>query len=374
MDLDARAPLRDAVAAADPPLATPALVIDLDTVDRNIAALQRLCGTRTRWRPHVKTVKQGALIGRLLAAGVRTFKCASAAELALVLATADAHGVAVDVLWAYPLGRVGITELERVVTHWPGHTLGVLADDADHLMWLAQRAPSPVLLWLDVDLGMHRTGSPPEHWNAHASVVAARSDRLGGIHGYEGHIAAGDRAGARQAHDALVELARRLPAAPVLHTSGSVTLLDAVAHDDLHDRRWIHEIGAGTLVLGDVACATVGRRIGAAPAAFVAARPTPDRITLDAGSKAITPDRPPPSCIVLGHAELRAMTASEEHLPCAIDPERSTTLRRDDLVLLVPDHVCTTVNLYREAVLARTDRLVGVTAIEASGRATLGDL
>lgn len=373
VELDPRASLRAALAAVEPPLATPALVIDLDAVDRNVAALRACCGARTRWRPHVKTVKQSAVIARLLAAGVRTFKCATAAELALVLATADAAELTVDVLWAYPIGRAGVAELAELLARRPGHVVGVLADDADHLAWLDRACPDAVRLWPDVDVGMHRTGSPPQHWHAHAAAIAAITHPLGGLHGYEGHVALDDHAGARRAHTALAELARSLDPVPaVVHTSGSLALFDAIASVELHDPRWIHEIGSGTLVLVDVASAAAGARVGAVPAAFVAARviarPGDDRVTLDAGSKAITPDRGAPSCLVLGHPELVAQPASEEHLPCAIRPGHAGALGRDDLVLLVPDHVCTTVNLHRHAILVRGDQPIGTAAIEASGR------
>ena len=38
----------------------------------------------------------------------------------------------------------------------------------------------------------------------------------------------------------------------------------------------------------------------------------------------------------------------------------------DALGLLVPDHVCTTVNLYRRALLLRGGAVIGETAIEAA--------
>ena len=39
-----------------------------------------------------------------------------------------------------------------------------------------------------------------------------------------------------------------------------------------------------------------------------------------------------------------------------------------ELVLLVPDHVCTSVNLYRHALLLRGGAVLGEAAIEASSR------
>ena len=86
----------------DPPL-TPALVLDLDAVDTNVAAMVARAGGPDRWRPHIKTVKCAAVIARVLDAGVRCLKVATVAELALVLETAAEAGARVDVLVAFPL-------------------------------------------------------------------------------------------------------------------------------------------------------------------------------------------------------------------------------------------------------------------------------
>ena len=72
-------------------LLTPALVIDAQAVDANIAAtLSALGGDAGRWRPHVKTAKLAWAIERLLAHGVSAFKCATTGELK-ALAEAGLH-------------------------------------------------------------------------------------------------------------------------------------------------------------------------------------------------------------------------------------------------------------------------------------------
>jgi D-serine deaminase-like pyridoxal phosphate-dependent protein len=340
---------------------TPALVIDLDTVERNIAAVIAAAGTADRWRPHVKTVKQGAIVDALLHAGVRRFKCATLPELDLVLARADARDLAVDVLLAYPVSAALAPSI--AARAGDAHRIEVLADDSEHLAALA-RASDRLALWLDVDVGMHRTGSAPAHWRS------APRERVAGLHGYEGHLGWHERARASAAYDALVDLARELGDVATIHTSGSHGFAHALAHPGLAAGPWHHEIGCGTLVLSDVASTEPAAAIGVEPAAFVAARvvarPGAGRITLDAGSKAIAPDRPPPSCRVLAHPELVAQTPSEEHLPMRV--AQGATPAREALLWLVPDHVCTTVNLYREVIYIRGDRFVGTGPIEAAGR------
>jgi D-serine deaminase-like pyridoxal phosphate-dependent protein len=363
MDEEARAAALDrALASAPPGVQTPALVIDLDTVARNVAAIVAAAGGVERWRPHVKTVKQGAVVDVLLDAGVRRFKCATLAELDLLLARAGTRGVAIDVLVAYPVSAATVPAL--VERARGDRRIGVLADDADHLAAIAAESGDRLALWLDVDVGMHRTGSAAAHWRERLATYTVE-----GLHGYEGHLGWHERAPAFAAYDALVELARALGRVAAIHTSGSHGFAHALAHPGLAGGPWRHEIGCGTLVLSDVASTEPAAAIGVEPAAFVAtrvvARPGPDRITLDAGSKANSPDRAPPSCRVLAHPELSAGKPSEEHLPMTVV---GTPPARDAIVWLVPDHVCTTVNLYREAIYVRGDRFVATGPIEAAGR------
>jgi D-serine deaminase-like pyridoxal phosphate-dependent protein len=104
-------------------------------------------------------------------------------------------------------------------------------------------------------------------------------------------------------------------------------------------------------------------------AAFVATRVIScanGRITLDAGSKALAPDRPATSNLVLGWPGLAPSTASEEHLVVQV-ASGAEVPALGELVIVVPDHVCTTVNLYRRALLLRAGAIAGEAAIEAAG-------
>lgn len=348
---------------------TPALVIDLDQVERNIAAMIRHVGDPSRWRPHVKTIKQSRIVSMLLDAGVQHFKCATVPELRMVLDTARAHGSPVDALLAYPLPAPRLGEVAALAAHHATARVGVTADDPEHLA--AILAAGSLEVWLDVDVGMHRTGSAAGHWQDW--LDAGRHTAIVGIQAYEGHLGFSEPAGAL--YDDVAALARRVTGLRWLLTSGSLAFDQALATaalrpDPNRDERWVHQIGAGTLVLGDVASAAPGALIGAAPSTFVAARvvarPTPGRITLDAGNKAIAPDRAPPNCAVLGRPRWRPQRPSEEHLPVLV--EDGTTVARDELVLLVPDHVCTTVNLHREVVYLRGGLPCGTGTIDAGGR------
>jgi D-serine deaminase-like pyridoxal phosphate-dependent protein len=388
------AALTRAVAPVRPRLSTPALVIDLDAVEHNIAAMIRRLGhdaprdepAASRWRPHVKTVKQPTIVGLLLDAGVHRFKAATPAEVALVLQAAADRALPrpVDVLLAYPAAPPQLCAMLELRRAHPHARLGLLADAPAHARELVAGIGTPdhlpaFDLWLDVDVGMHRTGSAAAAWYE-GSVAQSPWLRLVGLHGYEGHLGFAEREAAFEGYDALCELARALAEAPSaapedapaiaqICTSGTHGYAHALAHPGLRHGPWSSQVGPGTLVLSDRRSADAAADLGLRQAAFVGtrvvARPCDDRITLDAGSKALCPDCPAPACGVLGQPSWVPLPASEEHRPVHVGhgprPERGT------LVWLVPDHVCTTVNLHAEALYVRTDTLVGSAPVLARG-------
>jgi D-serine deaminase-like pyridoxal phosphate-dependent protein len=87
-----------------------------------------------------------------------------------------------------------------------------------------------------------------------------------------------------------------------------------------------------------------------------------DIATCDAGSKSIAAEAGVPCAFVLGDASLEALLPSEEHLPLRASGERPP---RGATLLLVPVHVCPTVNLAEQAVLVEAGvapRIVPVAA------------
>jgi D-serine deaminase-like pyridoxal phosphate-dependent protein len=369
------------LAAALAPIAarlhTPALVVDLEAVAHNARAFVTRCGGAERWRPHVKTAKQHAVVDELLAAGVRSFKCATPAELRLVLQAAAAHpgAPAVDVLVAYPPSPPALASILAARAEAPQARVGVLADSPEHLRTLDDAAPSehPLAVHLDVDLGMHRTGSLPSRW---CDLPMPRAGvRIAGLHGYDGHHPVEARAAAHAGYDALVELARALAldASHDLVTSGTHSYAHALDHRGLCEGPWRHQVSPGTIVFSDLRSRAAARDIGLRQAAFVAtrviSRPSTTRVTVDAGSKGIAPDCPGESARVVGWPGLRAETPSEEHLPLTV--ASGACPRHGELLWLVPMHVCTSVNLHDEVVYVRGGSFVGTGTVAARGHAPL---
>jgi D-serine deaminase-like pyridoxal phosphate-dependent protein len=82
----------------------------------------------------------------------------------------------------------------------------------------------------------------------------------------------------------------------------------------------------------------------------VISRPALDRIILDCGSKALSADRMTDRTVgfgvVRGHPEVHIERLFEEHGIASVP--RDSVLSVGDRVLVIPNHACTTVNLYDE--------------------------
>ena len=355
-------------------LLTPALAILPAQVDANIAAVLVCTGGPDRWRPHIKTTKSAWALERLLSAGVRRVKCATVRELDL----AGESGVP-DVLLAYPpsppSGRLAGVVAER----HGGTRTSLLVDAPEHVAAL----PEGLGAFVDVDVGMGRTGVPVDDHAAVQALVDALAHRetpFRGLHAYDGHLGSALPSERRLAVDdandrlcALVDalLARGVEVEEVV-TSGTGTFRDALAHAGLAARPVLHTVGPGTLVYGDLmSAATLADVPGFAPAvavlARVVSRSDTGRATLDAGSKALSVDQGVPHCAVVGRPWLEPLKPSEEHLPLRVADEHPAPAV-GEVLAAIPRHVCTTVQLHDRALLVADGLVVDNVPVDARGR------
>ena len=336
---------------------TPALVIYLEGVRANLSQVLARAGEADRWRPHVKTTKIPAVFAELVRAGVRNFKCATTREARHLLGVLRAEGVAgADVLLAYPLIGPGLEQLARLAAEHSEARISVLSEDPT----LVPRIPAGVTIFVDVDPGMHRTGVPVDERAVIAGIARAAGGRFRGVHYYDGHLHSGSSEERRRAafgcYDDLVELVGHLIgqgiAVAEIITSGTPTFLHALAYPRF-PAGVRHRISPGTVVYHDLRSAEQVPDLDPRPAALlltrVVSQPAPDIVTCDAGSKSLAADAGDPCAFALGHPELVALTPSEEHLPLRVIGNRRPA--RGETLLLVPRHVCPTVNLAEEALL-----------------------
>lgn len=363
-------------------LPTPALVIDLDVVRHNVARMLELLGRDVdRWRPHLKTTKAPLLWNELFAVGVRCFKCATVDEARALLGLARDRGDSVDLLVAYPHHGPAVERIAQLAREHVDCRVSVIVECVGDVA----RWPEPVGLFVDLNPGLDRTGLAAGHASRVLEIARAAGTRLRGLHYYEGHHRGAEDVRREAAHAAYRELltlhseleSRGVPILELV-TSGTPAFTAALAFDGftaLDTTR--HRVSPGTILLHDARSEEQNPALGFRPAALIAtrvvSRPRPGRVTCDAGSKGVSAEAGSPVAVVIGWPRLRAASPSEEHLPLDATAAAPDELPpKGALVWLVPRHVCTTVNLYDEAVLVEDGRIVGIAAITARGHRLAG--
>ena len=344
-------------------LPSPALLVDADRFEANVAAAERLfAGTGTRLRPHVKTHRCSGLALRQLGGAAHGVTCATVGEAeAMVAAGIDDVLVASEVVSPEKLTRLAALARSARVT---------VAVDAEEgvrrLSEAATDADAEVGALVDVDVGLHRCGVPtPEAAVALARAVdAAPGLRLDGLMGYEGRLRAADSERPDRLDEVATTLAKAAAAVreaglPVetVSSAGTSTLREALADPE------VTEIQAGTYALWEDDLD--GLDLPFAPALSILATviaTAPGRVVLDAGRKEIACDYGPPECL----APAGTLTAiHEEHTVLRWEASLPPLGGR---VRLRPLHVRLTCNLHNHLWLVRGDEVEERLPIDARGR------
>lgn len=349
---------------------TPALAVYRDRAQENLRRMIAVAGGAGRLRPHVKTHKMAQIVAMQLAAGIDKFKCATIAE-AEMLARAGAP----DVMLAYPLVGPNVARFAKLVAAFPQTRFSTLTDDAEALraisrVFAAQGQSIEILL--DIDNGMHRSGVAPEAATSLYSLLAELPGiKPGGLHVYDGHIRQFDlaerTAQAQRDFVAADDLRQNLHDAglpvPRVVAGGTPTF-------PIHAQRADLECSPGTCVFWDVSYATKFPDLDFLHAALLLARvvskPTADRLCLDLGYKAVSPDNPQPRVALLDLSDAVPVVHSEEHF--TVETSRAADFEVGDCLYGVPYHVCPTVALYREAVVVESGRIVDRWLVAARDR------
>jgi D-serine deaminase-like pyridoxal phosphate-dependent protein len=351
-----------------PELDTPQALIDLDVVDRNVAAMRALGRDRgVNVRVHFKSLKCGGLAKYLMAAGFDTFLCAKLCEAEVLVGA----GVT-DVLVANQV--VGPLKTRRLAGLAARAAVSVCVDDpgnVDELASAAKEAGTTIGVLVEVDVGQRRCGvDPGEPAVALAGRVLGHAPALRflGLQGYAGHIQMLPDVAARtdQCRDGLRLLAdtrRALEAAgiPVAVVTGAGTGTAVVAAGF----PGLTEIQPGSFVLMDAAYHTACPAFGCSLSILTSVVSRRDgRYVLDAGSKAISKDFGTP--VIKGRPGDTVTAVNEEHT--VVTPADAETVRVGQRREVLPAHCCATMNLHRSCVAVRGEAVAAVWPIEASGR------
>jgi D-serine deaminase-like pyridoxal phosphate-dependent protein len=339
-------------------LATPAVVVDLDVLERNIGRMAvRAREAGVRLRPHAKTHKCPEIAHLQRAAGAWGLSVAKVGE-----AEAFADAGFDDLFVAYPV--VGEDKGRRLLALSDRARLAVGVDSVEGASTLARafgQAGRSLDVLLKVDVGYGRVGVTPDRVAAVGRAVAELPGlRLRGVFTHAGHGYLARTKGeldeiARQEGERLAGAAAELRAAGLPIDEVSVGSTPTAARSMRVEG--VTECRPGNYVFHDasqVALGTCGVEDCALTiVATVVSVPAAGRAVVDAGSKTLSSDplRPVPGGYgqVLGRSG-RIEKLSEEHGVIAV--REGEAFRVGERVRILPNHACVVANLH--------DRLIGV--------------
>jgi D-serine deaminase-like pyridoxal phosphate-dependent protein len=355
-------------------LDTPALLVDLDRLERNLkAAAEYGAAHGIALTPHIKTHKSVEVARRQVAGGAAGLTCAKLGE-AEVMADAGLT----DLLIAYPI--VGDAKLERLAALARRADVTVALDSveiAEGIARAAERCGVTVGVLAEVDTGTRRCGIAPGP--AYVELCRFLMGRKGlefrGLMTYQGHIL-----GAREERSALLEeeagrlsqlyamLGREGIPFPVVSAGSTPNQWE------MHRLPGVTHVRHGTYVYNDRNTLAAGAcaldDCALAVAVTVVSTAASGQIIIDGGSKTFFPDRPAPGLdgygLCVEDPALVLAKMNEEH--GYVDVTRSErTYRVGDRLHWIPNHVCPCVNLHDTFAVHRGGEVVGMWRVDARG-------
>jgi 3-hydroxy-D-aspartate aldolase len=353
---------------------TPALVVDLDSLEANIARLQSAIPSGTaRLRPHAKTHKSTTIAHMQVSAGAIGVCCQKVSEAEIMVA-----GGIDDICVSNEV--IGKPKIARLAALARRAKLSVCVDDANNIADLAGAADvfvSHLDVLVELNVGMNRCGvETPEQVVELAKVIAKHGRlRFAGIQAYHGsaqhlrhyeerQVAIADAAG--KVSEAKALLVQSGLSCDVVAGAGTGTFEFELASGIYN------EIQAGSYVFMDVDYG-LNKGFDGQPLnnfenslfvlATVMSRAAPDRAIVDAGLKSFSIDSGLPSLV--GHVNAKYARASDEHGRIAITGP--TNIKLGDKVMLIPGHCDPTVNLYDWFVCIRNNVVEGLWPVSARG-------
>lgn len=356
-------------------LDTPALIVDLNKLERNIARMSGLVnGSGLALRPHAKASKCAQIARMQIQAGAVGICCAKLSEAETMIA-----GGIDDVLITTPIaGEPKVSRLAALATR---ARVAVVADSAEAIRAIdaaASARGARVTVVIEVNVGQDRCGVEPgpSAANLAGEIARLRNIEFGGLQGYHGRLQSTVSYAARR--DAVrMALDRLLITTEAVRAGGhEVRVLTGggtgSAPIDL-EFRGLTELQPGSYIYLDTNYGRIEWNANAQQIPFeqsltilssVVSRPVSGRAVVDVGWKSASVDSGPPAVRDLDGVTFEF--AGDEH--GTLRGIESVQLRPGDRVELVPSHCDTTVNLYDRIAVCRGDEIVAFWEITGRGR------
>lgn len=361
------------------PPGTPYLSVDGATMRKNILEMAEMARRNgVVLRPHVKTHKVPSIAKKQVEAGAVGITVAKVSEAEVMAG----EGLS-DIFIAYPL--VTEEKIRRAIALSKEIRLIIGVDSlegARRVSAVAGTEEHVLEVRLEVDTGLRRTGVPYEK----AVELAGEVDSLGnveltGIYTYRGAVLDGSptldlEAAGLQEGELMASVADRIRERGI--GIQDVSLGSTPTAEYAARVEGVTEVRPGTYVFYDRMQARMGscsfEDCAAEVVATVVSRPTGDLAVIDGGSKTFATDVQPggnPLNLVgfgevVGHPEAVLERLTEEHGMVSLRGESG--IRVGDTLRIIPNHVCSTVNLHDALYLTGGDGTVEEVAVAARGK------
>lgn len=354
---------------------TPAVVIDLDQVDRNII---KMVESNNKYginhRPHIKSHKSLFIAKRQLELGAQGITCAKLGEAEVMV-----DGGITDILIAYPIiGQDKIERLSRLMDRANIVTIVNSEEGAKALSQLGQSKAKKIAVLIDVDGGINRGGHKPlEPTLKFAQKIRdLKGIDIVGLMYYSGIIynevtKEGFEDKAKLERDEIINTAK------LLEKHGfNMSVLSAgnsFSSKMPHLLEGVTEVRAGHYVFNDCGQLLTGfateDECALKVISTVVSVVDSHHAIIDAGSKSLTSD----TCLhrkgygyVVGRPDIYISQLNEEH--GFIESEKEIGLQVGDKIAIIPNHACVVTNLVDEAYGVRNGQLEKMIKIDARGK------
>ena len=271
---------------------SPSLLVYPDRIETNILKMVSVAGDVTRLRPHVKTHKMPEIIRMQMKHGIDKFKCATFSEVEMV-----ARCGAKDILLAMQPVGPHIERFCRLIKAFSNVSFSCIADSEQILYKLSEMACHHdviIQIWLDINVGMNRTGIIPgdEALRMYKLADTLPGLKAIGLHVYDGHIHEYKLDQRRQiCNDSFVPVQKMTDDLKKAGFSQVKIVAGGSPTFPLHASRNDVELSPGTVLLWDFGYSSSFTDMDFLHAAVLFARvvskPAKDVICIDLGHKAV---------------------------------------------------------------------------------------
>jgi D-serine deaminase-like pyridoxal phosphate-dependent protein len=355
-------------------VSTPVVVVDLDVAERNLARMASYCKTHDLGlRPHTKTHKAVEAARMQLELGAAGLTVAKVGEAEVMIAS----GVQ-EILVAHPL--VGDEKIRRLAALTGDTNILVAVDSlqsAEALSRVAARERCEFGVLVEFDSGSKRCGVPAGDQAATLGkmVAALRNIRLRGMFTYFGSVWGEPEERAQEIRRAGEDVSATI--AEFRSAGLSMEIVSAgstPAAEMTHLIEGVTEIRPGTYIYNDLNTYYQGlcslQDCAVRVVTTVVSTAVHGQVIFDAGSKTLSSDMcgagPRSGYGRLVERDATLSKLNEEHGFLASGD--LSGIEVGQVVTVIPNHVCTCINMHDEVLLARAGVIVGAWKVAARGK------